>query len=200
MLRLYHPARGRDPAAPPPGEADEVRLLHRTAAGELRAFEALYRLYHPRISRFLERVTRRPAMVEELLNDTMLVVWRRADSYNGTSKVSTWIFAIAYRKALKALKAHDEPVDDSGADDAQSPNPGPEQSLVHDQSRAALERALADLSAAHRAVIALTYFHDLGYQEIAEIVDCPVDTVKTRAFHARRRLRSLLAGSLEDWL
>lgn len=200
MLRLQNPARERGSATARPSEDDEVRLLHRTAAGELRAFEALFRLYHPRIARFLERVTRRPNMVEELLNDTMLVVWRRADSYNGASKVSTWIFAIAYRKALKALKAHDEPVDDSGADETPSAGPGPEQSLVHDQSRAALERALADLSAAHRAVIALTYFHDLGYQEIAEIVDCPVDTVKTRAFHARRRLRGLLAGRLEDWL
>ena len=179
---------------------DEIALISRVAGKDAAAFETLYRGYYPRLRRFLERVTRRPQIVDEILNDTMLVVWRRADSYNGASKVSTWIFAIAYRKALKALKAHDEPVDDSGADETPSAGPGPEQSLVHDQSRAALERALADLSAAHRAVIALTYFHDLGYQEIAEIVDCPVDTVKTRAFHARRRLRGLLAGRLEDWL
>ena len=52
----------------------------------------------------------------------------------------------------------------------------------------------------HRAVVVLTYFHDMGYREIAQIVDCPVDTVKTRMFHARRRLRGMLAGDAEDWL
>ncbi|MBS0444310.1 MAG: sigma-70 family RNA polymerase sigma factor [Proteobacteria bacterium] len=200
MLRTHSPARERGKTAAQPSEDEEVRLIRRTAGGELRAFEALFRLYHPRVSRFLERVTRRPSLVEELLNDTMLVVWRRADSYNGASKVSTWIFAIAYRKALKALKHHDEPMEDGAADERPGPGPSPEQYLVRDQSRAALARALDDLSAAHRAVIALTYFHDMGYQEISEIVDCPVDTVKTRAFHARRRLKLLLAGSLEDWL
>ena len=83
-------------------ERAEAGLVARVADRELDAFEALYRIYHPRLTRFLERVTRRPGLVEELLNDTMLVVWNRAATYNGNSKVSTWIFAIAYRKALKA--------------------------------------------------------------------------------------------------
>jgi len=59
---------------------------------------------------------------------------------------------------------------------------------------------MARLSAEHRAVVDLTYFHDLGYREIAEIVGCPVDTVKTRMFHARRRLRQALPGELADWV
>jgi RNA polymerase sigma-70 factor (ECF subfamily) len=49
-------------------------------------------------------------------------------------------------------------------------------------------------------VVDLTYFHEVGYREIAELMDCPPDTVKTRMFHARRRLRSKLAGELGDWL
>lgn len=192
---------GGNARLPPAGpEPDEVRLIGRAAAGELPAFEALYRLYHPRLTRFLERVTRRPPLVEELVNDTMLVVWRRADSFNGQSKVSTWIFGIAYRKALKALKRLDEPVADEQADERPEPGPGPERQFGQGQSNAALARALDELSAAHRAVVTLTYFHGIGYQEIAEIVDCPVDTVKTRMFHARRRLKTLLLGRLEDWL
>ena len=97
-----------------PGDATEraeVRLLGAIAAGERHAFEMLYRAYHPRLTRFLDRMTRRPALVEEVLDDTMLVVWRRADRYNGRSKVSTWIFAIAYRTALKALQRLDEAID-----------------------------------------------------------------------------------------
>ena len=80
-------------------EQQQAQLISGTANGDLRAFECLYRDYHPRLSRFLQRLTRSPTLVEELINDTMLVVWQKAASYNHESKVSTWIFAIAYRKA-----------------------------------------------------------------------------------------------------
>lgn len=181
-------------------EQDESRLIAEVAAGLLPAFDTLYRNYHPRLTRFLDRMTRRPGLVEEVLNDTMLVVWNHAGRYNGASKVSTWIFAIAYRKALKALAGLDEPLSDDAADERPSADPGPEQRLDEHELRATLKRALAELSAPQRAVVELTYFHDLGYREIAEIVDCPLDTVKTRMFHARRRLRGMLLGRLEDWL
>ena len=144
---------------------------------------------------------RRPQLVEEVLNDTMLVVARNAHKYNHASKVSTWIFAIAYRKALKALQRLDEPMaEEDWPPEAASSEPGPEQQAGRGELLAALGRSLGSLSAEHRAVVELAYFNDLGYREIAEIVDCPVDTVKTRMFHARRRLKLLLAGQLEDWL
>jgi RNA polymerase sigma factor (sigma-70 family) len=189
-----------DERAGPAAEEPEARLVARIAAGELPAFEALYRLYHPRLARFLHRMTRRPGMVEELLNDTMLVVWRRASSYNGRSKVSTWVFGIAYRKALKALRRLDEAVEDSGDEPAAADHEQPEHHIGRLQLNALLLRALDGLSAEHRAVVDLTYFHGMAYREIAEVVDCPVDTVKTRMFHARRRLRLLLGGRLEEWL
>jgi len=180
-------------------ELAERRLLGQIAARQLPAFEALYREYHPRLTRFLDRMTRRANLVDELLNDTMLVVWNRAERYNGQCKVSTWIFAIAYRKALKALERLDEPLEDDDADLRWSGEPGPEQQLGLQQLQLALQRALAALSTEQRAVVALTYFHGADYREIAQIVDCPVDTVKTRMFHARRRLKTLLGGRLEDW-
>ena len=180
-------------------EQEEARLLAGVAAGERLAFEALYRGYHPRLTRFLERMTRRPGLVEELLNDTMLVVWRRADTFNGTSKVSTWVFAIAYRKALKALQRVDDAVEAAEADEPPAaPESGPEHQLGHRQLQQALLRAMDGLSAEHRAVVDLTYFHGMGYREIAEVVSCPVDTVKTRMFHARRRLRLLLGSEWEN--
>ena len=120
----------------------------------------------------------------------------RVSSYD---KVSTWIFAIAYRKAMKALTRWEEPLQDSGAD-AVPTEMGPEQLAARSQLRVALKRALCELSAEQRAVVDLTYFHGFGYREIGAIVGCPVDTVKTRMFHARRRLKALLPGTLEDWL
>jgi RNA polymerase sigma-70 factor (ECF subfamily) len=180
--------------------SSDAALIARVAARDRRAFEQLYRAYHPRLTRFLTNLLRRPHLVEEVLNDAMLVVWRRPEGYNGQSKVSTWVFAIAYRKALKALKKSDEPVEDKGAERRPSEEPGPDHSVELRQAGAALAKAIGELSTEHRAVIDLTYFHEFGYREIAELMECPVDTVKTRMFHARRRLRAKLAGQLTDWL
>jgi RNA polymerase sigma factor (sigma-70 family) len=186
--------------AAPNASRGEAALLDRVANGELRAFEELYRIYHSRLSRFLLNMTRRPQLVEEVLNDTMMVVWSRADSYNGASKVSTWVFAIAYRKALKAMRKQDEPVEDQFASSRESPEADPEQAVGDRQVQEVLLSAMGALSADHRAVVDLTYFHEMGYREIADIMECPVDTVKTRMFHARRHLKNMLAGRLVDWL
>lgn len=200
MLRRQGVAADKVKLTTETGPQYEQRLIARIAGGDLRAFEELYRIYNPRLSRFLANMVRRPQMVEEVLNDTMMVVWNRGDSYNGASKVSTWIFAIAYRKALKALKRMDEPIEDKLAETRQSLEPGPEQQLGEQEVRQALLGAMDGLSADHRAVVDLTYFHEIGYREIAEIMECPVDTVKTRMFHARRHLKTRLGGGLEDWL
>ena len=186
-----------DPRRSKERSADEAVLLERIAAGDRNAFEALYRGYYPRLTRFLERVIRRPHSVEEVLNDAMLVVWRKAASFNGRSKVSTWIFSIAYRKALKALKKFDEPVE-SDDEAFESTLPGPEGQLMQRQLCDQLLEEIARMSFEHRTVIELTYFHGYAYKEIAQIMDCPVDTVKTRMFHARRRLRQFLETRKED--
>jgi RNA polymerase sigma-70 factor (ECF subfamily) len=200
MLRRQGVAASPLAAGEPSGPRNEAGLVERVARGDLRAFEALYRLYHPRLTRFLLNILRRPQLVEEVLNDTMMVLWRRADSYNHASKVSTWIFAIGYRKALKALRKLDEPIVDEHADARACPDAGPEQHLGHRQINAVLTSAMCALSPDHRAVVDLTYFHEMDYREIAEIMDCPVDTVKTRMFYARRHLKNMLPGQLADWL
>src|SRR5260221_3381027 len=179
---------------------DDAQLLRRIALKDLRAFEALYRGYHRRLTRFLINILRRAHLVEEVLNDTMMVVWNHPERYNGRSKVSTWIFAIAYRKALKAMRRQDEPIEDKHAAIRASADAGPELQIGRRQSQEALLRAISELSTDHRAVVDLTYFHEFDYREIAELMACPVDTVKTRMFHARRYLKNKLSGQLADWL
>lgn len=191
------PMRGETGRALSPAATAEGELVARIARGDRRAFEALYRAYLPRLTRFLQQVTRQPRATEEAIDDTMLVVWRRASTYSGTSKVSTWIFAIAYRKSLKLLKQFDDPVEGSDDGDAQSED-APEGAVLQRELREALAAAMAQVSAEQRAVIELTYYHGCAYREIAEIMGCPVDTVKTRMFHARRRLRQLLSERRED--
>jgi len=185
-------ARGSD------SEAHELDLVGRVASGDQRAFEELYRCYHPRLWRFLDRVTRRPHLVEEVLNDTLLVVWRKPHTFNGECRLSTWIFAIAFNKAMKALNRRDDPVEANAAEELASEALGPEGLVIQQQSSARLLDALAGLSIEQRAVVELTYFHGYAYREIAEVMSCPVDTVKTRMFHARRKLKVLLGTMHED--
>ena len=191
MLRRL-PIRTQEALAPRrSSDASDAALVASIATGDVRAFEALYRSYHGRLHRFLGLVTPRRTVVEEALNDAMLVVWKRSHTYNHQSKVSTWIFAIAYRTALKMLRTQDEPVA-AQADEVTSEDPGPEQQLSSRETRAQLLRGLEGLSPEQRCALVFAYFHDLPYGEIADIMHCPVDTVKTRVFHGRRRLRALL--------
>lgn len=182
------------------GDESERQLLACVASRDLVAFERLYRIYEPRLARFLGNMLQRPQLVEEVLNDTMLVVWQSASTFRGGSKLSTWVFAIAYRKALKARRCWPDPVEDEKLHSRPSLDPIADQQMQHQTLRDALVEAMAQLSAEHRAVVDLTYFHEMGYREIAQIVGCPVDTVKTRMFHARRRLRQALPGELADWI
>jgi len=168
-------------------------LLQRIAAGERDAFEELYGAYSSRLFGFALRVTRNPELVDEVVNDTLLAVWRSAGRFDGRSKPSTWIFGIAYRKALRALAARRrvEPgaeLPENRVDD----RPRADVVVERRESLALVGRALRGLPVEQRAVVELTFLHGLSYPAISEIIGCPVNTVKTRMFHARRRLRDAL--------
>ena len=190
--------RQADPPAPSPQERQERALLRLVVARDRRAFEGLYRLYFPRLVRFIRQVTRRPDLVDEVLDDVMLVVWRRAETFTETSRVPTWIFGIAYRQSLKHLQRDGRRarVPDFQEDEEAGEEAGPELLAMHRQSVVRLRSALLTLPVEQRAVVELTYFHGCGYREIAEALGCPVDTVKTRMFHARRKLRLAMGDDL----
>lgn len=177
---------------------EEVELLARIAQQDRAAFDSLYRNYYRRLWRFLEPLTRRPQLIDEIVDDTMLVVWSKADTFNGASRVSTWIFAIAYNKALKALKREGRwgqgILPDTFLEFAETP----ETELIERESRLAVKRLVSQLSVEQRTVVELTYYHDCGYKEIAEITGSPVNTVKTRMFHARRRLKASLSATTDE--
>jgi RNA polymerase sigma factor (sigma-70 family) len=192
----------RHPSGPQesPDSRSDLRLIALIAEGDGQAFHELYRKYQARLSRFLFNLVRHPHLVEEVLDDTMMVVWERGGSFKGESKLSTWIFAIAYRKAMRALVRYDEPLEDLGAENRESGEASPEDEYGMSTVHGLLRKAMAELSPDHRAVVDLTYFHELGYREIAEILGCPVDTVKTRMFYARRHLRRCVEGDMSDWI
>jgi RNA polymerase sigma-70 factor (ECF subfamily) len=179
------------------GDTADARLLARVAGGDREAFERLYHVYFPRLTRFLNRSTRNLQLIEEIVNDTMLVVWKKAPSWDARCKVSTWIFAIAWRKALKALHDMDEPVDAAPELMEAGPDSQPDRQFALLRQHEAVDAAIKVLPVEQRAVVQLTYFHDMGYADIADVMGCPENTVKTRMFHARRRLAALLADRQE---
>jgi RNA polymerase sigma factor (sigma-70 family) len=176
----------------------EASLLDQVSSGNMAAFETLWRNYYPRLRRFVEQKTRRPQLVEEIVNDTMLVVWRKAHTFTLRSKVSTWIIGIALRKSLKALERTDDAIDFAPDETAGPAESGPEAQFLRREARARLLHLIASLSPEHRAVIELTYFEGHSHPEIAVLMGCPVNTVKTRMFHARRQLKALLADRGEE--
>jgi RNA polymerase sigma-70 factor (ECF subfamily) len=142
------------------------------------------------------RLTRERQVTEEVINDTMMVVWQHAADFRGASRVSTWILGIAYRRALKTLErtrnasAQDVIVATANAPDGALLDMLSQGTETHDW----IDRALTQLSPEHRMVIELAYFLGLSCEEIAEIVGCPLGTVKTRMFYGRERLRQLLVA------
>jgi RNA polymerase sigma-70 factor, ECF subfamily len=168
----------------------ELALLARIAARDAQAMHELYHLYHRRLARFLMRMTSRYDLAEEVINDTFWVVWQHAADFRGASQLSTWIFGIAYRRALKTLKRV-RPDFAAEADEAPEQTEEPWQQA---ELREWLGVALAKLPHEQRMVLELAYNIGHSCEEIAVIMQCPVNTVKTRMFHARRKLKVLLAS------
>jgi RNA polymerase sigma-70 factor (ECF subfamily) len=179
--------------------AREVELIARIGAGDRRALEELYNLYHRRMARFLTRLTHRYDLAEEIINDTFWVVWRKAGDFRGDSLPSTWIFGIAYRKARNAFRSVSRLAAQTSLEALSAPLCS--EPYGTEELRDWLQQALSQLPPEQRLAVQLCY--ELGYscEEIAAITSCPVNTVKTRLFHARGKLRKLLprlAGEEND--
>lgn len=165
----------------------ELDLFRQVVKHDRAAFRELYLIYHRRLARFLMRMTSRHDVIEEIINDTLWTVWQKAGDFRGESLVSTWIVGITYRRAMQTLRKpglmrsiHSE--ETLATPDAQ----------LAEENRQWLDLALAELPLEQRMVLELSYLLGHSCEEIAVIMQCPVNTVKTRMFHAREKLRRSL--------
>lgn len=173
----------------------EKNLITQAANGNAKAFEQLYQLYFNRLYQFIFQITRRQDSIEEVINDVMFVVWEKAATYDQTCRPSTWILGIAYLKALKNVEQstlREDRVVEYCDEQDYFPNRG-STAVSQLEMNNWLEVAFDRLSAEQRAVVEMTYYQGLHYSEIAEIMHCPENTVKTRMFHARKILAKLLS-------
>jgi RNA polymerase sigma-70 factor (ECF subfamily) len=181
--------------------SDDV-LIGRIATGDRLAMQVLFARHHVRVYRFVLRLVRDESVAEDLISEVFLDVWRQAGRFEGRSQVSTWLLAIARFKALSALRRRsDEELDDETAEAIEDTSDDPEVALDKKDKSAAIRKCLQKLSAEHREIIDLVYYHEKSVEEVAKIVGIPENTVKTRMFYARKRLAELLkaAGIERGW-
>jgi len=177
-------------------ESSDRDLLDKIAGGDRLAMRTLYGRHNVRVYRFVLRLTGDESKAEDLVSEVFFDVWRQAGRFEGRSQVSTWILAIARYKAITAMRQRrDEALDTDYAEAIVDPADDAEQVLEKRDTSMRLQRCLQQLSAEHREIIDLVYYHEKSVEEAAEIVGVPCGTVKTRMFYARKRIADLLAQS-----
>ena len=175
--------------------ADDM-LVARIGEGDRLAMQTLFARHRTPVYRWLLRLVGNETLAEDLVSDVFLDVWRQASRFEGRSSVSTWLLAIARFKAISARRRRtdaelDESVESTVADTADDPAVVLEKKNRDEMLRAALTR----LSAEHKEIIDLVYYHEKSVDECAQIIGVPSGTVKTRMFYARRKLAELVQAA-----
>ncbi len=176
---------------------EDGALLSRIANKDRAAFDTLYRRYYRRLFHFVLKLVRVDELAEEAVDDVMFAVWTSADTFQGRSSVSTWLFGIAYRQALKSITRDRRQREWSAGDEHllhaadEDPSVNPEIVAMDADMSAMVQQGLDRLSEQHRAVVELTAL-GYSYSEISDVTDCCASTVKTRMFYARRQLKRFM--------
>lgn len=171
-------------------------LLAAVARGDRSAFERLYHSYEKRVYQYVQTLVSDAAATEEIVGDTMFAVWHGAGSFAHTSRVSTWIFGIARHKALDAIRRsgrRQREVELDGAVDLPHPHDRPDEGVLRHQLATLTQRAMAALTREHREILRLVFYEEQPYEEISTLLGIPTNTVKTRVYYAKQRLKEQLA-------
>ncbi len=179
----------------------DVELVRRIAANEEAALRDLYAAYGQRLYAYALRLTENPAQAEDVVQDTLVAVWRMAGRFRGEGRVVAWLLGIVHHIAMKAIRHKSQPISEAMEETLHSTEPSPEDSVRADERAQWVQRGLQSLSPDHRAVLELIFYQGLSLKEVAQVCDCPLGTVKSRLSYARQYLRNMLSHSshVEDW-
>jgi RNA polymerase sigma-70 factor, ECF subfamily len=186
------------PSAAAPAISDEA-LIGRIAGHDALAMQVLFMRHHVRIYRFIVRLVRDQQQAEDLVSDVFLDIWRQAAKFQGRSTVPTWLLAIARFKTLSSLRRrHEEELDEATAAAIPDTGDSPETAIQKKEQSGLLRACLTRLSPEHREIIDLVYYQAMAIGPVAAVLGIPENTVKTRMFHARKRLSALLGAAGMD--
>lgn len=173
-------------------------LLRRVASGDQKALAEVHDRFGRSLFGYLLTLSPDRQLAEEILQDTLVAVWRNAGSYAGRSSVKTWVFGICRRQAHNALRRRNVPLtDEVPSDTLPATDPGPEETLLTGVRRQELADRIGGLSPLHREALVLFFFEGLSYEETAEVAGVPVGTVKSRLSNAKRALRNAMQKEKE---
>jgi RNA polymerase sigma-70 factor (ECF subfamily) len=167
-------------------------MLQQVAAGEEKALTVLYEKYGQRLYAYAYRLTGDAAQAEDLLQDTLVVVWQSAGRFRGEGRVIAWLLGIVHHQALKSMRHRPQPLTADMEEKLSSTSPLPEEVVQTSDQAERVRKAIKTLSSEHREVLELIFFQKLSYEEAARVINCPVGTVKSRINHARLQMRGLL--------
>jgi RNA polymerase sigma-70 factor, ECF subfamily len=175
--------------------SDEV-LLESIANNGKAAMHVFYARHNAQIYKFILRIVRDTTVAEDIVSQVFLDVWRNASQFEGRSRVSTWLHAIARFKALTTLnRRRHEDIEQNDVREIAEEADTPEMSLNRNQTNAILLNCVAQLSPVHREIIDLFYYHEKSVEEVGEMIGIPQSTVKTRMFYARKQLVDLVTDA-----
>lgn len=178
--------------------AEDLDLIHRMQAGDDDAVRDLYALYGQRLYAYALRLTDDPATAEDVTQNTLVTAWRTARTFRGEGRLIAWLLGIVHHTAMKALRGTTRYLDEVTEETISEDQPSPEEQAQVRDERRWVRQGLQSLSSEHRAVLELVFYQGLSLNEAADVLKCPIGTVKSRLSYARNHLRGVLSRTEED--
>jgi RNA polymerase sigma-70 factor (ECF subfamily) len=174
--------------------SDEMLLKH-VAKGDKAAMHIMFARHRERVFRFIQRIVRNPAIVDDLVSQVFLDVWRSANRFAGRARVSTWLLSIARFKAINSWRERThEDIDQGDSLEIVDAGDAPDVALDRKETQGILRACIDRLSPAHREIIDLLYYREKSVADVSEMIGIPQATVKSRIFYARKRLAGILVS------
>lgn len=188
-----------DPAQPSMMQCtDDPDLIRRLKAGDDDAMRELYARYGQRLYAYALRLTNDPAAAEDVTQSTLIAVWRSIGSFRGEGRLIAWLLGIVHHTALKAMRGVPAYPDQTAEESIPDHQPSLEEQAEGREMKRLVRDGLASLSLEHRTVLELVFYQGLSLNEAAEVLDCPLGTVKSRLSYARQHLRGVLIRMQES--
>lgn len=184
-----------DQVSPQTLDADTIRL-QRVASGDMAAMREIYLSHSEAVQRFVRQRVHDEFAAADIVQDTMLIVWRRAAKFEQRSSVRSWILAIARNKAIDFIRKDARTILSEPDTETPDDSPNPEAVIEATQRSEHVRHCVGRLSERHRLIVHLAFFEELSYPDIAQIEGIAEGTVKTRIFHAKKLLMRCLS---QNW-
>ena len=174
------------------GSMDESKLLKAIGVGDETAFGEIYRRYHRQVYNYLYSIIRESSGTDDVLQEVFIGIWKGAARFQNKSSPKTWIYRIAYKQAMSWFRKHHKDMNMEKIEEKVDLDDNPEETAIATMQNHQVQKALEQLAPKHRAVLELAFIQAMSYSEIAEILECPIGTVKSRMSHALKSLNRQL--------